>query len=125
MPKPKNDKKEVVFNFENQTVVNQYNSAGEMTIHVNQNSSNIIYPLEMLQLELLQMLKDNHIQDENAQSAKAEIGQAIETAKSNPQNTGKILGHLDTLKEIVGGISILAGLIAGINQVIDVIKNLK
>lgn len=110
------------FDQRNQNVNYQYNANGNINFKDIESLSGIKAELDKLRQELLLAMKNSKVDDETATDAKYMLDKAYnETNKTNPDHV-QVLAYLERLKEIIGGIGVLTGLVTGITEAIVTIK---
>jgi AbiTii len=111
-----------VFNQQGQTVNTQYNAAGDINFSSIQNSTEFVAELIKLKNEFSKVAQEEAINAEIVTDTEYQLTKAIQQAEKPEPNKEKIIGHLETAKQIVDGVETLAKIGTGLYGAIEIVK---
>ena len=117
-----------VFDQRGQQVQYQYNAAGDINFGAVQNRLEAAAEIGKLQEELSRANQAGAIDDDAATDAEYQIKKALQQAQKPEGDKNIILNHLRTAKEIIAGVAgnvaAATGLVTGLGQAIEMVRNL-
>lgn len=102
----------VTINQQNATINTQY-VADIINFSEVKSGDDLVQHLQQFQAELLKAVEANAMDQAAAEKAKSVTERAIEEARQEKFNSKVLLQHLNTIKDVVGGVKGLAVSIAG------------
>ncbi len=110
-----------VFDQRNQTVTYQYNAAGNIDIGAIQNKLELTNELRKLQGELTTAIEHKALDNDSAIDAEYQLKKAVSQAEKIAPEKPVLIKHLSKAKELVSGVSGLAGAIGQAIEKISVL----
>jgi AbiTii len=111
-----------VFDQRGQNVQTQYNAAGDINFSSIQNSTEFVAELIKLKNEFSKVAQEEAIDAEIVTDTEYQLTKAIQQAEKPEPNKEKIIGHLETAKQIVDGVETLAKIGTGLYGAIEIVK---
>ncbi|MBO1050130.1 MAG: hypothetical protein HEQ10_21615 [Dolichospermum sp. DEX182a] len=112
----------VNFNQQNQTVTYQYNAAGNISFGSVTNRVDLIGELEKLNNEVSKAGENNVIDAEQVIDVQGHIQKAVVQAKKPEPNKNSILEYLGNAKELISGVVAANGIVTGLMEAIELVK---
>lgn len=111
-----------IFDQRGQHVNYQYNAAGDINFGSVHNRVEVIEELEKLQNELSTAIQVGSLDEDAATDAEYHMKKAVQQAKKDNPDKKRIIDHLGNVKALIGGITMLAGLVKGISEAIQAVQ---
>ena len=102
----------VIFDQRGQQVTYQYNAAGDINFGAVQNKVDVLGELKKLQQELNQAIEQKALEGDVAIDAEYAVKKAVAQAENPQLDKSTLLEHLTKAKDLVAGVSGLAGAFA-------------
>jgi ABC-type branched-subunit amino acid transport system substrate-binding protein len=113
-----------IFDQRGQQVNYQYNAAGDINLGSVQNQAQLIEELSKLKSELSKAAEAQVIDAEIFTDADYQMTKAIQQAKKSEPDTKGIMDHLNNTKSLLEGVTAASGIVAALNNVVQLVVGL-
>ncbi|MBI1925288.1 hypothetical protein HYR99_13685 [Candidatus Poribacteria bacterium] len=111
-----------IFDQRNQKVIYQYNAAGNINFADVQDKIDAIKELKKLQSEVSKAIEANIFDEETATDVEYNVKKAVQQAEKPTPSKKTLLDYLNTAKALVSGVKVASGLVKGLVEAVEKVK---